>query len=116
MSWGSRFYFCSDVYLHSINMEFLDHDTYTDIITFDYNLGKQVHGEIYISVDRVEENANTYQCAFKEELHRVMIHGVLHLCGFKDKTKEDKERMRSKETYYLSKLIDLSSIINLLRY
>jgi probable rRNA maturation factor len=89
--------FCDDAYLHKLNLQFLNHDTLTDIISFDNSLGKQIHGEIYISVERVKENARTYQVAFLEELHRVIIHGVLHFCGYKDKTKKQQEAMSCKE-------------------
>lgn len=89
--------FCDDDYLHKLNLQFLNHDTLTDIISFDNSLGKQIHGEIYISVERVKENARTYQVAFLEELHRVIIHGVLHFCGYKDKTKKQQETMSCKE-------------------
>jgi rRNA maturation RNase YbeY len=89
--------FCDDDFLHKLNLQFLNHDTLTDIISFDNSLGKQIHGEIYISVERVKENARTYQVAFLEELHRVIIHGVLHFCGYKDKTKKQQETMSCKE-------------------
>ncbi|MDG1270243.1 MAG: rRNA maturation RNase YbeY [Ulvibacter sp.] len=89
--------FCDDAYLHKLNLQFLNHDTLTDIISFDNSLGKQIHGEIYISVERVKENARTYRVAFLEELHRVIIHGVLHFCGYKDKTKKQQETMSCKE-------------------
>ena len=98
------FVFCNDNYLHKINLEFLDHDTYTDIITFDYSVGNGVISEIYISVDRVSENAKKYSQTFENKIHRVMIHGVLHLCGYKDKLAEDKQIMRDKENHYLSLL------------
>lgn len=98
------FVFCDDNYLHKINLEFLDHDTYTDIITFDYSVGNELISEIYISTDRVEENAKKYSQTFENEIHRVMIHGVLHLCGYKDKLAEDKQIMRDKENHYLSLL------------
>lgn len=98
------FVFCDDNYLHKINLEFLDHDTYTDIITFDYSVGNEVISEIYISIDRVEENAKKYSQTFENEIHRVMIHGVLHLCGYNDKLAEDKQIMRDKENHYLSLL------------
>ena len=93
--------FCNDDYLHKLNLQFLNHDTLTDIISFDNSLGKQIHGEIYISVERVKENARTYQVAFLEELHRVIIHGVLHFCGYKDKTKKQQETMSRKENEVL---------------
>ena len=96
--------FCDDNYLHKINLEFLDHDTYTDIITFDYSVGNEIVSEMYISVDRVAENAKKYSQTFENEIHRVIIHGVLHLCGYKDKLSEDKQIMRDKENHYLSLL------------
>ena len=77
--------FCDDKYLLSLNEEFLNHDTLTDIISFDYSLGKQIHGEIYISIERVIENASHFKVDFNDELHRVLIHGILHYCGYKDK-------------------------------
>lgn len=89
--------FCDDEYLHKINLEFLNHDTLTDIITFDYTVGKQVHGEIYISVERVKDNAGAFSDSFENELKRVMIHGILHLLGYKDKTEEQQTKMRSIE-------------------
>lgn len=95
--------FCSDDYLHKINMDFLDHDTLTDIISFDYSVGKELHGEIYISVDRVRENAAEYGVFFEDELARVMIHGILHFCGYKDKSEQHEKTMRTKEDYYLAK-------------
>jgi len=97
-----NYIFCSDEYLHKINVEFLDHDTLTDIISFDYSVGKELHGDIYISVDRVTENASEYGTKFNDELDRVIIHGILHYCGYKDKTKDEENLMRSKEDYYLS--------------
>ncbi|MCT8339343.1 rRNA maturation RNase YbeY [Flavobacteriaceae bacterium TK19130] len=93
--------FCNDDYLLQLNEKFLNHDTYTDIITFDYSLGKEVHGEIYISVDRVKENAETFKVTFDAELRRVMIHGILHLCEYGDASKEEKEQMRALEDLYL---------------
>ena len=98
------FVFCDDNYLHKINLEFLDHDTYTDIITFDYSVGNEIVSEVYISVDRVAENAKKFSQTFENEIHRVMIHGVLHLCGYKDKLAKDKQIMRDKENHYLSLL------------
>ena len=89
--------FCDDEYLLKINIEYLDHDTYTDIITFDYSAGKILQGEIYISTDRVRENSETFNVKFEDELRRVLSHGVLHLCGYKDKTEEEAALMRSKE-------------------
>ncbi len=96
---------CSDEYLHQINVDFLGHDTYTDIISFDYALGKELHGDIYISIDRVRENALEFETDFTNELRRVMFHGVLHYCGYKDKTDSEKAVMRSKEDFYLKELL-----------
>ena len=98
------YHFCDDETLYKLNVEFLNHDTYTDIISFDYTMGKQIHGEIYISVDRVKENAQTYAQTFENELNRVMIHGILHYCGFKDKTELEQKNMRAKEDWALSRL------------
>lgn len=92
-----HFVFCSDKFLHALNKKYLYHNTLTDIITFDYSLKKKLIGEIYISIDRVKENAKKFESEFENELHRVMIHGVLHLCGYKDKTKQQKEKIRKKE-------------------
>lgn len=89
--------FCTDEYLLNINQEYLNHDTFTDIITFDYCEGNEISGDIFISIDRVKENAAEYNVDFNEELHRVMSHGVLHLMGYKDKSDEDASLMRSKE-------------------
>lgn len=96
--------FCSDKELLKINKEFLNHSTFTDIVTFDYTEGKIISGEIYISVDRIEENAKNFNTDFETELRRVMIHGVLHLCGYGDKTKSDKKLMREKEDKALTLL------------
>ena len=96
------FVFCDDAYLHKINLEFLEHDTLTDIVTFDYSSENIVSGEIYISAERVEENANQFSQEFDLEIHRIIIHGVLHLLGYKDKTPKDKLLMTNKEDYYLS--------------
>ena len=95
--------FCDDEFLLSINKEFLSHDTFTDIISFDYSLDKEVHGEIYISVERVRENAERFKSTFIDELHRVIIHGVLHYCGYKDKTEDASTEMRRKEDEALSR-------------
>jgi rRNA maturation RNase YbeY len=97
-----NYIFCGDEYLHKINVEFLNHDTLTDIISFDYSVGKELHGDIYISIDRVIENASDYGTEFNNELDRVIIHGVLHYCGYEDKTNDEEKLMRSKEDYYLS--------------
>jgi rRNA maturation RNase YbeY len=97
-----NYIFCDDDYLHNINVKTLNHNTLTDIISFDYTLGIVVSGDVYISYERVKENADELNLSFKDELHRVMIHGVLHYCGYKDKSAEDKLTMRAKEDYYLS--------------
>jgi probable rRNA maturation factor len=97
--------FCSDEYLLNMNREYLQHDYYTDIISFDYCEGKLISGDLFISKDRVEENAANNQVKFFIELNRVIVHGVLHLCGYKDKTEEEAQAMRSKEDYYLSKIV-----------
>jgi rRNA maturation RNase YbeY len=94
--------FCSDEYLHKINLEHLQHDTLTDIITFNYCEDDLINSDIFISVDRVRENAKTFKTSFENELSRVMIHGILHLIGFDDKTDDDKVLMRSKEDFYLT--------------
>ncbi|MBN8790511.1 MAG: rRNA maturation RNase YbeY [Terrimonas sp.] len=95
-----QYIFCSDDFLLQVNKQYLKHDYYTDIITF--NLGeKAVEGEIYISIDRVKDNATTYKTSFKRELHRVIFHGALHLCGYKDKLNEEKKVMSAKEDRYL---------------
>lgn len=95
------FIFCSDDYLLEINRQYLDHDYYTDIITFDYVEGDLISGDIFISVDRVRENAATFGVSFLNELNRIVIHGVLHLLGYKDKEPEEKELMTTKEDTYL---------------
>lgn len=93
---------CDDDYLFKINHKYLKHNNLTDIITFDYSSEKNLSSDIFISIDRVKDNAKDYNVSFIEELHRVMIHGVLHLCGYKDKDKAEKRLMRQKEDYYLS--------------
>ena len=97
-----NFIFCSDEYLLEKNIKFLNHNTLTDIISFDYTLGKLISGDVFISIERVLENAESFNVSFEDELHRVMIHGILHYCGYKDKSIEEKELIRSKEDYYLS--------------
>jgi rRNA maturation RNase YbeY len=96
--------FCDDEYLHKLNIEYLNHDTLTDVISFDYNIGKIINGEIYISVERVAENAIDFKTDFENELHRVMIHGVLHFCGYKDKSDTEERIMRQKEEECLRRL------------
>lgn len=92
-----NYIFCSDDYLLAINMQYLNHDTLTDIISFDYSVGNLLQGDIFISIDRVTENAADFNVSFEEELKRVMIHGILHYCGYKDKSAKDELLMRSKE-------------------
>jgi rRNA maturation RNase YbeY len=92
-----NYIFCDDVYLHKLNLEYLNHDTLTDIISFDYSVGNELSGDVFISVERVEENAGDFKVGFEEELKRVMAHGVLHYCGYQDKSESDEKIMRSKE-------------------
>jgi probable rRNA maturation factor len=94
--------FCSDEYLLKVNQDFLNHDYYTDIITFDYCENGIINGDLLISLDRVLDNSPKESTSFQEELYRVIFHGILHLCGFKDKSKKDIEVMRFKESYYLN--------------
>lgn len=101
-----NFIFCNDQYLLKINQDYLQHDTYTDIITFDNSeTEKEIVSDIFISVERVTENASTYQIATLQELHRVMIHGTLHLLGYKDKSPQEKKMMTDKENFYLTHLV-----------
>lgn len=93
--------FCSDNFLLDINQRYLEHDTLTDIITFDYCVEEILSGEIYISTARVKENASQFEVDFKTELNRVMVHGLLHLCGYGDKGDSEKNLMRDKESYYI---------------
>lgn len=92
-----NYIFCDDDYLHKINLEYLNHDTLTDIISFDYTVGNELNGDIFISVERVQDNASDFNVSFEEELKRVLVHGVLHYCGYKDKDEESERLMRSKE-------------------
>lgn len=92
-----NYIFCDDEYLCKINVEYLNHDTLTDIISFDYSEGNFLHGDIFVSVERVAENAKEFNVSFDNELKRVMAHGVLHYCGYKDKSKSDALLMRQKE-------------------
>lgn len=99
-----NYIFCSDDYLLNLNVNYLKHNTLTDIITFDYSEKPVISGDIFISVERVKENAEKFAVTFETELNRVMIHGVLHLCGYKDKKTEDAALMKKKENFYLARL------------
>ena len=92
-----NYIFCNDEYLHKINLEYLNHDTLTDIISFDYTMGNELSGDIFVSIERVLDNAKDYNTIFEDELKRVLVHGVLHYCGYKDKSEVDELLMRSKE-------------------
>ena len=92
-----NYIFCDDAYLHKLNVEYLEHDTLTDVISFDYCVGNELHGDIFISVERVADNDLDFNVPFADELKRVIVHGVLHYCGYKDKTPEEEAMMRSKE-------------------
>ena len=92
-----NYIFCDDEYLHKINVDYLDHDTLTDIISFDYSMGNELHGDIFVSVERVKENAIDFKVTFEAELKRVLVHGILHYCGYKDKSEAEELLMRSKE-------------------
>lgn len=98
--------FCSDDFILDMNIQYLGHHYYTDVITFDYCVGKTLSGDIYISIDTVKDNASFYNASFMDELHRVIVHGVLHLIGYDDHSDEDISTMRSKENFYLSKRSD----------
>ena len=97
-----NFIFCSDEYLLNINKEYLNHDYYTDIITFDYCENNNVSGDLFISIDRVRDYSLKNNIEFNKEIHRVIVHGVLHLCGLNDKTKKEKEKMREMENKFLN--------------
>lgn len=100
-----NYIFCDDNYLHKLNVEFLSHDTLTDIISFDYSIGKNLQGDIFISIERVRDNAQDFEVSFESEINRVIVHGILHYCGYKDKSEEDANIMRSKENFYLEQLV-----------
>lgn len=102
-----NYIFCDDAYLLEINRKYLDHDTYTDIISFDYTQGNCISGDIYISTERVAENAVNFKTSFDNELHRVMAHGILHYCGYKDKSAEEQKIMRQKEDSYLARILEV---------
>ena len=97
--------FCSDEHLLGVNQTYLNHDYYTDIVTFDYCEDGVVTGDLFISVDRVLDNAKTYKVSFLNELRRVCVHGVLHLCGYGDKTESEIQLIRSKEDFYLNNYV-----------
>ena len=99
-----NYIFCDDAYLHKLNFEFLNHDTLTDIISFDYSVGKNIQGDVFVSIERVIDNAKDFGVLMHDELHRVMVHGILHYCGYKDKSKTEANLMRSKENHYLAQL------------
>jgi probable rRNA maturation factor len=92
-----NYIFCDDEYLLEINQQYLNHDTLTDIISFDYSIGNELHGDVFISIERVRENAEEFNVSFDEELKRVLVHGILHYCGYKDKSDKDEVVMRQKE-------------------
>jgi rRNA maturation RNase YbeY len=104
--------FCDDEKILEVNKEYLAHDYYTDIITFDYSLNQIISGDLFISIDRVKENADMFSKSFENELTRVVFHGVLHLCGYNDKSEEDILVMRSKEDYYLTQLVSCETTGN----
>ena len=97
-----NYIFCDDEYLLKINQDYLQHDYYTDIITFDQVRGKTISGEIFVSLQRIKDNASLISKNYEEEKKRVIAHGILHLCGYKDKTEEEQKTMRAKEDFYLS--------------
>ena len=97
-----NYIFCNDEYLLKVNRDFLNHDYYTDVITFDYVKGKTVSGDIFVSLPRISENAEQLGSSFVTELKRVLAHGILHLCGYKDKTTQEAAEMRNKEEFYLA--------------
>ena len=103
-----NFIFCSDEYLHKVNVEYLQHDTYTDIITFPLSDLPNIEGDIFISIDRIRENASKFEVSFEEELNRVLSHGVLHLCGYGDKSEKEATLMRQKENDALKLLKSIS--------
>jgi probable rRNA maturation factor len=92
-----NYIFCDDEYLHKINIEYLNHDTLTDIISFDYTMGNEISGDVFVSIERVLDNSKDYNTSFDDELKRVLVHGVLHYCGYKDKGEAEEALMRSKE-------------------
>ncbi|WKS95291.1 rRNA maturation RNase YbeY [Riemerella columbina] len=100
-----NYIFCDDAYLLKINQDYLQHNYYTDIITFDYVRGNTISGDIFVSLPRIAENANSLSKDHNEEFHRVLAHGILHLCGYKDKTEAEVKEMRGKEDFYIQKIL-----------
>ncbi|WDF47447.1 rRNA maturation RNase YbeY [Chryseobacterium sp. KACC 21268] len=98
-----NYIFCDDEYLLKVNQDYLDHDYYTDIITFDYVKGKTISGDIFVSLPRISDNASTLSQDSEKEFRRVLAHGILHLCGYKDKTDEEESTMRQKEDFYINR-------------
>ncbi|KFC24219.1 rRNA maturation RNase YbeY [Chryseobacterium sp. FH1] len=98
-----NYIFCDDEYLLKVNQDYLDHDYYTDIITFDYVKGKTISGDIFVSLPRILDNASTLSQDSEKEFRRVLAHGILHLCGYKDKTEEEESTMRQKEDFYITR-------------
>lgn len=101
-----NYIFCDDEYLLKVNQDYLDHDYYTDIITFDYVKGKTISGDIFVSLPRILDNASTLSQDFESEFRRVLAHGLLHLCGYKDKTEEEASTMRQKEDFYINRYLN----------
>ena len=101
-----NYIFCDDDYLLKVNQDYLDHDYYTDIITFDYVKGKIISGDIFVSLPRILDNASTLSQDFESEFRRVLAHGLLHLCGYKDKTVEEESTMRQKEDFYINRYLN----------
>lgn len=103
-----QFVFMSDEQLYEMNMEYLSHDTYTDILTFDMSEGEEIAGDMYISIDRVKDNAKSLGLGWEEELDRVMVHGLLHLMGYNDKTEEEQKEMRKREDVHLANFASIT--------
>ncbi|TDX84575.1 rRNA maturation RNase YbeY [Epilithonimonas xixisoli] len=101
-----NYIFCDDEYLLKVNQDYLDHDYYTDIITFDYVKGKTISGDIFVSLPRILDNASTLSQDSESEFRRVLAHGLLHLCGYKDKTEEEESTMRQKEDFYINRYLN----------
>lgn len=107
-----NYIFCSDAYLHDVNLKYLNHDTLTDIITFPLSEeGEAIESDIFISIERVRENAQLFNVRFQQELYRVIVHGLLHLLGYKDKTEAEVKEMRAKENFYLRRLTEFTNTV-----